>query len=75
MDPVVYEGIMSNPVRVFRRELEIQFRGSGNQPQLKLLLCCHAAASSPMSFWVVSTVSVLLFLSSRPQNFKKKGEK
>lgn len=30
MDPVAYEEIMSNPVGVFRRELEIRFRVSGD---------------------------------------------
>lgn len=30
MDPVAYEEIMSNPMGVFRRELEIQIRGSGD---------------------------------------------
>lgn len=62
MDPVAYEEIMSNPVGVFRRKLEIRSRGSGDWPMpkaylliykaSKLHLCLQAAPSSPMSFWL-----------------------
>lgn len=30
MDPEAHEGTMSDPARAFRRELEIQFRGSAD---------------------------------------------
>lgn len=41
----------------------------------KLHLCPHAAPSFHMSFWIVPTVLIPLFLSGMPQNFEKEGEK
>lgn len=74
------KGVMSDSAGVFRRELEIEFRGSDAlrwrlSPGLSLLGFLYVLGLCPMSFLDVSTILILQLLMGRPQNFRKKGEK
>lgn len=74
MNPVAYEGMMSEPVDGFRRELKIQFRSSDSRyqklsPDLQVVFSCCSLFSHILLGYLN-----YLDISKVPQNFRKKDK-